>query len=141
MTEIETFTNKYKKHNIVLFDGVCNFCEASVNFIIKHDSQKQFHFMAQSSEEAQYFLEEHKLEELDSIILFSNAKIYAHSDAALEIAKALDGWYRNLYLFRFIPKFFRDWVYRLVAKYRYRIFGKKESCMMPSDEVRERFLG
>jgi len=141
MTNQEIFTNKYKNHTIVLFDGVCNFCEASVNFIIKHDAKKQFHFMAQSAEEAQLFLEENELEKLDSIILFSNGKIYAHSDAALEIAKGLDGWYRHLYIFRFVPKFLRDWVYKLVAKCRYKIFGKKESCMMPSDEVRERFLG
>ena len=141
MTKRESFTHRYKNHNIVLFDGVCNFCEASVNFIIKHDSQKQFHFMPHSSEEAQLFLKENKLEELDSIILFSNGKIYAHSDAALEIAKTLDGWYKHLYIFHFVPKLFRDWVYRLVAKYRYRIFGKKDVCMMPSDEVRERFLG
>ncbi|CAA6799213.1 MAG: Unknown protein [uncultured Sulfurovum sp.] len=141
MTEIETFTNKYKNHNIVLFDGVCNFCEASVNFIIKLDGQKQFHFMVQSCEEAQSFLVEHQLQELDSIILFSNGKVYIHSDAALQIAKKLDGYYKYLYVFRFLPKVFRDWVYKLVAKYRYRIFGKKESCMMPSDELKERFLG
>ena len=141
MAKLESFTNKYKNHNIVLFDGVCNFCEASVHFIINHDSQKQFHFMAQSSEEAQLLSKEHQLEELDSIILFSKGQIYTHSDAALEIAKGLDGWYKHLYIFRFVPKFFRDGVYKLIAKYRYKIFGKREQCRLPSDKVRERFLG
>jgi len=67
MTKLESFSQKYKDHNIVLFDGICNFCEASVHFIINHDSQKQFHFMAQSSEGAQLFLKEYQLEEIDSI--------------------------------------------------------------------------
>jgi len=141
MNQNEIVTRNHREYDIVLFDGVCNFCEASVNFIIQRDSQKQFYFMAQSSDDAQHFIKEHQLESLDTIMLVSKGKLYTHSDAALEISKGLDGWYRHLYLFRFVPKFLRDWVYKLVGKYRYRIFGKKKSCMMPSDEVRERFLG
>jgi predicted DCC family thiol-disulfide oxidoreductase YuxK len=140
MKEIEVFTNKYKDYNIVLFDGVCNFCESSVKFIIEHDTLKHFYFMTQSSKEAQDFIQQHKLEELDTIILFSKNKIYTHSDAALEITKALNGWYRHLYLFRFIPKFIRDIIYKVIAKYRYSFFGKKENCMIPNDEILSRFL-
>ncbi|HHD82156.1 MAG TPA: DUF393 domain-containing protein [Campylobacterales bacterium] len=141
MKQNETFRSQYSDYNLVLFDGVCNFCEASVNFIIKHDSQKKFHFMTQSSEEAEAFMAQEGVEELDTIMLFSKGKLYTHSDAALMIAKELEGWHRHFYIFRFVPRLVRDMVYKVAAKYRYKIFGKKEQCMMPSDEVRERFLG
>lgn len=140
MTNIESFNRKYQNHHIVFFDGICNLCESSVNFIIKHDSQQQFHFMAQSTQEAQEFLKASQLQKVDSIILLSKGKIHTHSDAALEIAKELDGYYKHLYLFRFFPKFFRDWIYKRIAKYRYKFFGKKDVCMMPSDALQSRFL-
>ena len=96
--------------------------------------------MSQSTKEAQDFIQQHKLEELDTIMFFSKNKIYTHSDAALEISKALDGWYQYLYIFRFIPKFFRDIIYKFIAKHRYKIFGKKETCMIPNDEISSRFF-
>jgi predicted DCC family thiol-disulfide oxidoreductase YuxK len=129
-----------KVANIILFDGVCNLCESSIQFIINHDSKKYFHFASQSSAIGKALLKKHKLEKIDSIIFITKGKAYAHSDAALEICKNLDGWYKYLYVFRFIPKVLRDVLYKLVAKYRYKVFGKKDSCMMPSSELKDRFL-
>jgi predicted DCC family thiol-disulfide oxidoreductase YuxK len=129
-----------ENQNIILFDGVCNLCEVSVQFIIKHDSKHYFHFTSQSSTVAKALWEEHKLGNIDSIVLLTNGKVYTHSDAALEICKRLDGLYTYLYIFRFIPKVLRDVVYRFVANYRYKVFGKKDSCMMPSIELENRFL-
>jgi predicted DCC family thiol-disulfide oxidoreductase YuxK len=77
---------------------------------------------------------------MDSIALIENNRAYTHSDAALEIARNLDGYYRHMYIFRFIPKVLRDAIYRFIAKYRYKVFGKKDSCMMPSNELKDRFL-
>lgn len=129
-----------KNQNIILFDGVCNLCESSVQFIIKHDRQNYFHFASQSSELGQKLLKAYGLEQVDSIALITKEKAYIHSDAALEIAKNLDGWYKYLSVFRFIPKVLRDMLYKVVAKYRYKVFGKKDSCMMPSDTLKDRFL-
>jgi len=126
--------------NIVLFDGVCNLCEASVKFIIKHDSQNYFYFASQSSELGKKLLKKYDLRDADSIVFITNNRAYIHSDATLEIAKNLDSWYKYMYIFRFIPKVFRDKIYRFIAKYRYKVFGKKDSCMMPSIELKDRFL-
>lgn len=129
-----------ENQNIILFDGVCNLCEASVQFIIKHDAKSYFHFTSQTSTKGQELWNAYKLGEIDTIVLISNNQAYTHSDAALEICKNLDGFYKYLYVFRFLPKVFRDAAYRLVAKKRYKIFGKKESCMVPSVELKDRFL-
>jgi len=125
--------------NIILFDGVCNFCSFSVNFIIKHDKKGYFHFASIQSTVGKTLIEKYSLKELDSIILVQDDKAYIYSDAVLHIAKELDGWYRYLYIFRFTPRVFRDAIYKVVAKYRYRVFGKQERCMMPTEEVLERF--
>ena len=126
--------------NIILFDGVCNLCSFSVNFIIKHDKKGYFHFASIQSKRGKALIEKYALKELDSIILLQDDKAYIYSDAVLHIAKALDGWYRYLYIFRLIPRVFRDAIYRVVAKYRYRVFGKQESCMMPTESICQRFL-
>jgi len=124
-----------ENQNIILFDGICNLCEASVQFILKHERKNYFHFASQSSELGKKLLKEYDLEELDSIVFIQNNRAYIHSAAALKIAKNLEGYYRHLYIFRFVPKVLRDMVYKIVAKYRYKIFGKRDSCMMPSIEV------
>ncbi len=129
-----------KNRNIILFDGVCNLCEASVAFIIKHDTKNHFYFASQSSTIGKALLKQYGLEEADTIVVIAHAKAYLYSDAALEISRHLEGGYRYLYLFRFVPKGLRDALYRLVAKYRYRVFGKKERCMMPTKSIEKRFL-
>jgi len=129
-----------KNLNLILFDGVCNLCEASVQFVIERDTKKHFHFTSQQSPLGQALIKRYQLEEHDSIILISKGKVFLYSDAALQIAKELDSKWRYLFIFRFVPKFLRDRVYKLVAKSRYHTFGKKEHCMMPNKEIESRFL-
>ncbi len=125
---------------IILFDGVCNLCNSSVQFIIKHDPKAHFHFTSQQSEFGKELIEKYHLERVDSIIFIDEKQIYLYSDAILEITKELGGWLRFLYILRFIPKTIRDTIYKFIAKYRYIIFGKKESCMLPSKAIKSRFL-
>ena len=127
--------------SIVLFDGVCNFCNGAVNFIIRHDPQGQFRFAPLQST----FGEEMKIEfgigdDVDSIVLVEDRRAYTHSDAALRIARGLGGIWSLGYAFIIVPKIVRDWFYKLFARYRYPLFGKKEICMVPTPEVRDRFL-
>lgn len=139
---------------ILLFDGVCNFCDSSVNFIIERDSQVYFKFAPLQSDTgmelaAKYGLEfegiSHKEEKhtgipIDSIILIENDKAYTHSTAALRVARHLPGIWPALYVFIIVPKFIRDLFYKLFARYRYKLFGRKEVCMMPTPELKQRFL-
>lgn len=128
---------------IVLFDGICNLCNASVQFIIRHDSSVRFHFAALQSDYAKRVLSENGLnpDGLESILLSKEGKVYFRSDAALEIARELDGLWPLLYAFRIIPPFIRDMVYNGIARNRYRWFGKRDACMIPTPELRDRFIG
>ena len=139
---------------VVLFDGVCNFCDASVNFIIDHDKAGYYKFAPLQSEEGSKLANQYGFESatassdaaasdlipIDSVILIENGKAYTHSTAALKILKRLGAPWSWLYAFVIVPRPIRDWAYRLFAKYRYRIFGHKDQCMLPSPEVRARFL-
>ncbi len=131
-----------KETVIILFDGVCNFCNDSVNFIIERDSQNRFKFAPLQSEIAESLLKKHSIDkaETDSIVLVEGERAFTHSTAALKIARNLDGPWSVFYGFVVVPKFVRDFFYRVFAKYRYRLFGKKDQCMMPTPEIRERFL-
>ena len=127
---------------IVLFDGFCNLCNHSVQFIIKHDAKKQLKFASLQSDIAKGLLKKHGIEEpdLNSIVFIDEKRLYTKSTAALKIAKYLDkGWFL-LPLLMIIPQFIRDVVYRFIAKYRYKWFGKQDSCMIPSEEQKELFL-
>ena len=128
--------------SIILFDGVCNLCNASVNFVIKHDKKEQFLFASFQSDAAKEILLHFNLKNLDAntVILVEGQKVYDKSTAALKIAKRLDGGYKAFYAFIIVPKIFRDWVYDIIAKNRYRWFGKRESCLIPSVKLRNRFL-
>jgi len=127
---------------IILFDGVCNFCNGSVNFIIDRDPEKYFKFAPLQSEVAEKLLKENGVDkiETDSVVLIEDGKVYTRTTAALRIAKRLSGYWSYFYGFIVVPSFFRDVFYKLFAKYRYKMFGKQEACMLPSPEVRERFL-
>ena len=139
---------------VVLFDGVCNFCDASVNFIIEHDKAGYFKFAPLQSEEGSKLASQYGFESatalsdkatsdlipIDSVILIEDGKAYTHSTAALTILKRLGAPWSWLYVFVIVPRSVRDWAYRLFARYRYRIFGRKDQCMLPSPEVRARFL-
>ncbi|HQZ83399.1 MAG TPA: thiol-disulfide oxidoreductase DCC family protein [Pyrinomonadaceae bacterium] len=126
---------------IVLFDGVCNFCDAAVNFVIAHDKAGIFRFAPLQSNVGRELVAKHQIPAgIDSVILIDDGGAFVHSDAAIRIARRLGGGWSILGAFRVIPRFIRDWSYKLFAKYRYRLFGKKDACMMPTPEVRSRFL-
>lgn len=126
---------------IVLFDGVCNFCNSSINFIIEHDKQGVFKFAPLQSEIGKTYIDKFGLNDLDSVILVEDEKAYTHSTAALKIAKRLDGIWSWFSAFIIVPRPIRDFFYKLFAANRYRLFGKQDACMMPTPEVRARFLG
>lgn len=127
---------------ILLFDGVCNFCNGSVNFIIERDKTGYFKFAPLQSEIGQKLLDEHKIdkENTDSVILIEDEKAYTHSTAALRVARKLDGFWKYFYAFVIVPSPVRDFFYKLFAKYRYKLFGKQDACMLPTAEIRARFL-
>jgi predicted DCC family thiol-disulfide oxidoreductase YuxK len=127
---------------VVLFDGVCNFCNGAVNFIIARDRDGYFRFAPLQSEvgietQTRYGIDATKI---DSIILVENDRVYLHSTAALRITKHLNGLWPVFYVFIIVPRPIRDWVYKLFAKYRYKLFGRQDACMMPTPDVRARFL-
>jgi len=127
--------------SIVLFDGVCNFCNGAVNFIIKHDREKRFTFAPLQSDIGNELRNKYGIgEDVDSIILIENDKAFTHSTAGLRVAKTLGGIWSLGYAFIIVPAFIRDWAYRLFARNRYRLFGRQDACMLPTPEVRERFL-
>jgi len=127
---------------IILFDGICNLCNSAVQFIIKHDNKKLFRFASLQSETGQKLLSEYDLplNEMNSFILIENGKAYNRSTAALRVAKKLNGILTWLYGFIIIPKIFRDSIYDWIAANRYKWFGKKEECMIPTPELKARFL-
>lgn len=128
---------------IVLFDGVCNLCSTSVQFILQRDPTGRFRFASLQSDLAQRLLTERGLDPkaLDSVVVVDGDRFYRESDAALRIARDLKGAWKALAVFRVIPRPVRDWAYRLIARNRYRWFGKSETCWLPTPELRGRFLG
>ena len=127
---------------IILFDGVCNFCNGAVNFIIRQDKKGVFKFAPLQSNKGQELAEKHSLPKtnFDSFILIENGKVYKRSTAGLKLCNKLPWYWKWTQVFWIIPKFLRDAVYDFVAKNRYKWFGKKETCMIPTPEVRSRFL-
>lgn len=126
---------------IVLFDGECHFCDASVQFILARDKKATIQFASLQSEVGQALLKEFSVpNDVDSLVLIEGAHYYTKSTAALKIAKQLDGLWKLSYSAILIPRPIRDTVYRYIAKNRYKWFGKKEMCQLPSMEQRERFL-
>jgi predicted DCC family thiol-disulfide oxidoreductase YuxK len=128
--------------NLILFDGVCNFCNFWVNFLIDHDDKRYFKFASLQSNIAQRILIQKKIDTLqtDSVILVMNEKVFFKSSAALLITKNLNGFWKMLYIFSLIPSPLRDLIYDFVAKNRYKWFGKSETCRVPSKDEKERFL-
>lgn len=143
MIHSEKNTNKLPKgKKIILFDGLCNLCNNAVDFIIRHDKKDSFRFTSLQSELAQKLAKERNIDlsEVDSILLIIPGEAYFYkSTAALEIAKTLPG-YRWLSVGLHLPEGFRDAVYSFIAKRRYRWFGKKTSCRMPTPELMDKFL-
>ena len=134
--------NNFKGKSIILFDGVCNLCNSSVNFIIKHDKKERFLFASLQSDAAKEILLQFPSKKIimGSLFLIENNKIYNKSTAVLKILRNLNGGVRFLYIFIIIPKFLRDSLYDYFAENRYKWYGKKENCMVPSPKLKKRFL-
>lgn len=130
-------------HPVILFDGICNLCNASVQYVIKHDKKKLFRFASLQSSFGESVLKQYNLpvNTFNSFILLSDNKIYTRSTAALLVAKKLSGLIKLLYGFIIIPRFIRDFVYDIIAKNRYKWFGKKEACWVPTPELKSLFFG
>lgn len=129
--------------NLILFDGVCNLCTKSVQFIIRHDKQAAFRFLSIQSDLGREVYRASGLDpdDLQTFALVARGRTLIRSDAAIEIAAQFGGFWRLLGMFRILPSGLRDWLYGVVASRRYRWFGRRDSCMIPSAEIRQRFLG
>lgn len=128
---------------IVVFDGVCNFCNSAVNFIIKRDPEGIFVFAPMQTELAKQLMQKHEIynADIDTFLLIKNDQCFVFSTAALEITKDLTGLWYLFNLFRVIPSSVRDTIYKLFGRNRYRLFGRKEACIIPTEEVKSRFIG
>lgn len=127
-------------NNIILFDGECNFCDSSVQFIIRRDVEGVFKFASLQGETGQRLLLEHHIpKDMDSFLLITNNKAYLKSAAALRVSRRLKGIWKLLYAFIVVPRPIRDFFYDILAKNRYKWFGKKEICTIPTPEIRSRF--
>lgn len=128
--------------NLVFFDGVCNLCNGTVQFLLKTDKHQRLKFGSLQSEAAQKILPAYNISSkvLTSIVFIHNNKAYTESTAVLEIFKVIGGIWSTLYVFKIIPPFLRNGMYKFVARYRYKWFGKKETCMIPKPEYSSRFF-
>lgn len=130
------------KYNLVLFDGVCNLCNNAVDFIIRNDKKDKFKVGALQDSAVKDILKEYSLDEdyLDSLVLIQGDQVFYKSSAALRIAKALGGIWQILYFGIILPRPFRDRIYDWIGKNRYKWFGKKETCRLPTPEEKKKFL-
>ena len=127
---------------IILFDGVCNFCNGAVNFTIKRDKKRTLKFAPLQSDAGQQLLRQFNLStnQFNSFVFIEKGVVYTQSTAALKVSKYLTTFWPLLQGFIIVPAFIRDGIYNFIAKNRYKWFGKKEQCMMPTTAIRERFL-
>ncbi|QKG85297.1 thiol-disulfide oxidoreductase DCC family protein [Kroppenstedtia pulmonis] len=138
---MESHPFKTKEGPVILFDGVCNLCNSWVQFVIRRDSQVRFRFASLQSPVGSSLRTSCGIpQNSDSIVLVEEQRCFHQSSAVLRICKGLDGFWKWLYIFILIPKPLRDWVYRWVARNRYRFFGKRDACMIPTKNMRSRFL-
>lgn len=128
--------------SVILFDGICNFCNSSVNYVIEHDPKGYFKFAALQSEIGERLKEKFCIDTIrtDSVILIEDDKVFTRSTAALRIARKLSGPASLLYAFIIVPRPIRDLLYDQFAKRRYKFFGERNACMIPTPEIRARFL-
>jgi predicted DCC family thiol-disulfide oxidoreductase YuxK len=133
--------NTETEKKIILFDGVCNLCNSSVQFIIRHDKKNHFLFSSLQSEAGQFYLKKFNLSEntFNSFLLVDDNKMYSRSTGALRVLKYLRNGWQLLYAFIIVPKFIRDGVYNFISKNRYKWFGKKDTCWVPTPELKSKF--
>jgi predicted DCC family thiol-disulfide oxidoreductase YuxK len=129
--------------NLILFDGVCNLCSALVQFVIHHDPAAKFRFAAIQSEIGREIFQSHGLDpaDLHTFVLIAKERMFLRSDAAIEVVSRFGGAWTICKIFRFVPRALRNAIYSFIARNRYRWFGRKEVCMIPTPEMKERFLG
>ena len=132
---------------VLLYDGLCGFCNKSVQMILQRDRRGTLRFAALQSAYGEAVKARHtELKDIDSVVLVERSpdtdeeRVFIRSDAALRIAAYLGGWWKLLLIFHTLPRVVRDFFYNLFARYRYRLFGKYDSCLLPSPEVRSRFI-
>lgn len=126
---------------VLLFDGVCNLCHASVRFVLDRDPAGTFRFASLQSDAARRLLAPHgRAPTLDGVVLIEDGRVYTESTAALRVARRLHGGWKLLYALVVMPRFVRDAAYRLVARHRYRLFGRQDACRLPRPGEAQRFL-
>jgi predicted DCC family thiol-disulfide oxidoreductase YuxK len=138
---METGNAAAQVKGVILFDGVCNYCNTMVNFVIKRDKKDSFLFTPLQSGKGQELRKKYNIDDsIDSFIYIEKETAYIYSTGALKVCRHLSGLWPALYGLLIIPVFIRDGVYKWIARNRYKWFGKKETCMVPSPEVRRKFL-
>ena len=130
------------QHPVLLFDGVCNLCNRSVQFIIKRDRHKRIRFSSLQSNAAKSILKQYSIpaDQFESLVFVDKGKVYTRSAGVFQLMKYLDGPWKWFSILRIVPAFIGDAVYDWVARKRYKWFGKREECMVPTEDLRERFL-
>ncbi|WP_100374553.1 thiol-disulfide oxidoreductase DCC family protein [Bacillus sp. FJAT-45037] len=132
---------KEDKSGIILFDGVCNVCNQAVDFLLKHDQKEYYQFASLQSELGRELKKRYHIDEnVDSIIVIEEGNVYLYSDAVLKIIPKLTWKWRLFSIGRIVPKSMRNTIYKQIAKHRYRLFGKRDTCRLPTKKERERFL-
>lgn len=128
-------------HPVIFFDGVCNLCNASVQFVLTHEKRDYFRFSALQGDYVRKLLPQFDIEigNSNSVVLLENGLLYTKSSAALRIARRLNGLWPLLYSLIIVPKFLRDWVYNIIAKNRYKWWGRQETCWVPTPELKTKF--
>lgn len=131
-----------ENRSVVIFDGVCNLCNGAVNFIIRRDTARRFVFASVQSEAGKKLMSEFRFDKsnIDTFILIKDGRCFVRTDAALEIARDFSGFWYALRALKIIPRPLRDYFYDYIAANRYKLFGKRDSCMMPTSEIQSRFL-
>jgi len=131
-----------EEKKIIIFDGVCNFCNWAVKFVVKRDTAGVFRFTASQSKSGQNLLSRFDVAESGdkSIVLVDGDQCFARSDAVLEIFRYLGSGWQFMRFLKIFPKKLRDWGYSVFSRYRYTVFGKRDSCMVPSEKIKERFI-
>lgn len=127
---------------LILFDGVCHFCNDAVNFVIKRDRQPRFVFAPIQSPLGQALMEKHKLlDKPDTFVLITKGECKTMSNAAIAVVVQFGGLWRSVVVFKLIPTVFRDYVYQLFGRHRYTLFGMSDQCLVPDSKYKSRFIG
>jgi len=127
---------------VILFDGVCNLCNGLVKFVIRNDKSNRFQFASLQSAYGMELLKyyQFKSNTLETVLLYDGKEIYGKSDAVINIINSFGGLWKTVIIFRIIPKIIRNFIYDLLARNRYKFFGKRESCMVPGDDLKSKFI-